>query len=115
MTSTPSSRRRLRLLALVVAAGSLALLLVGARTQGNVRDEGYYFDAAEQYSAWYVELADNLAHGQPGRSFSKAAIDRAFSYNHEYPALAKTLFGLSWRLFHKCDCPRQAGRHPVGY
>jgi hypothetical protein len=27
----------------------------------------------------------------------------------------KTLFGLSWRLFHKCDCPHQAGRHPIAY
>jgi hypothetical protein len=27
----------------------------------------------------------------------------------------KSLFGLSWRVFHKCHCPEQAGRHPIAY
>jgi hypothetical protein len=27
----------------------------------------------------------------------------------------KTLFGFSWRLLHKCHCPEQRGRHPIGY
>src|SRR5262249_51624530 len=86
-----------------------------ARTQGNTRDEGYYFDAAELYSGWYAELWDNTRHGRPQKSFSRAAIDRWFSYNHEHPALMKTLFGLSWRALHKCECPSQPGRHPIGY
>lgn len=113
-TATPTDRSRRRI-ATAVFAASLALLLAGSRTQGNVRDEGYYFDAAEQYAAWYVDLADNLVHGRPARSFTRAAIDHAFSYNHEHPALMKTLFGLSWRVFHKCECPTQAGRHPLTY
>ena len=62
--ATPKDRARRRIAAAVFAA-SLALLLAGSRTQGNVRDEGYYFDAAEQYAAWYVDLADNLVHGRP--------------------------------------------------
>ena len=27
----------------------------------------------------------------------------------------KSLFGLSWRVLHKCHCPEQAGRHPIAY
>jgi len=104
-----------RLIAGLVFAVSLVILVVASRSQGNVRDEGYYFDAAEQYSAWYVELGQNLAAGKPGKSFSQKAIERAFSYNHEHPALMKTLFGLSWRMFHVCQCPKQPGRHPVSY
>jgi hypothetical protein len=107
--------KRRRLLALGVFAAAFTILTLASRSQGNVRDEGYYFDAAEQYSTWYVDLATNLFHGHPGRSFKKSAIDRAFSYNHEHPALMKTLFGLSWHLLHKCDCPHQLGRHPLPY
>jgi hypothetical protein len=89
-------------------------LITASRTQGNTRDEGYYFDAAELYWGWYGELGDNLAAGHPLKSFSKQSVDHWFGYNHEHPALMKTLFGLSWRLFHKCKCRGQAG-HPVGY
>jgi hypothetical protein len=94
---------------------SLLTLMWAGRTQGNTRDEGYYFDAAELYYGWYGELAENLAAGHPQRSFTRSAIDRWFNYNHEHPALAKTLFGLSWRLLHKCNCPSNLGRHPTGY
>jgi len=33
---------------------------------------------------------------------------------HEHPPLMKTLYGLSWRLFHRCDCtgPKR-GLHPI--
>jgi dolichyl-phosphate-mannose-protein mannosyltransferase len=99
----------------LVFAVALAALLVGAKTQGNTRDEGYYFDAAELYWSWYGDLLENTARGVPQRSFTRAAVDRGFSYNHEHPALMKSLFGLSWRVFHKCHCPEQPGRHPLGY
>jgi hypothetical protein len=93
----------------------LLTLGAAARTQGNTRDEGYYFDAAELYSGWYAELWDNLGRGAPQRSFTRSSVDRWFSYNHEHPALMKTLFGLSWRALHRCACPSQGGRHPIGY
>jgi hypothetical protein len=80
---------------------TLLVLMVASRGQGNTRDEGYYFEAAPAYSGWYVELGRNLAAGQPGRSFRRDAIQRHFGYNHEHPALMKTLFGLSERLFHQ--------------
>ena len=63
-----------RALTAAVFVAAFAILAVASRTQGNVRDEGYYFDAAEQYSQWYVDLADNLVHGRPQKSFTKAAI-----------------------------------------
>src|SRR5262249_7566229 len=70
---------------------------------------------AELYWSWYGDLLENTLHGAPQRSFTRAAVDRGFGYNHEHPALMKSLFGLSWRVFHKCHCPEQAGRHPLGY
>jgi 4-amino-4-deoxy-L-arabinose transferase-like glycosyltransferase len=101
--------------ALAVFAVALAALMAGAKTQGTTRDEGYYFDAAELYYGWYGELGEHLAQGRPLASFSRAAVDRWFSYNHEHPALMKTLYGLSWRLLHRCHCPSEGGRHPIGY
>ena len=90
-----------RFSALVIFVVTLALLMLGSRTQGNVRDEGYYFEAAEQYWSYYGDLGENILHHHPARSFTRAAIDRGFSNNHEHPALMKTLFGVSWRVFHR--------------
>lgn len=103
-----------RLIGWALFAVTLATLMLASRTQGNVRDEGYYFDAAELYYGWYGELGENLAKGRPLKSFTRESVQRWFSYNHEHPALMKTLFGVSWRIFHRCKCPGQPG-HPVGY
>lgn len=86
-----------RRLAAFVFVAAFVAYFIGGRTQGNVRDEGYYFEAAETYSGWYTDLVSNLVHGKPGASFSSDAIKKSFDYNHEHPALMKTLFGLSWR------------------
>lgn len=107
-------RRSDKWIAWAIFALTSLTLITASRTQGNTRDEGYYFDAAELYWGWYGELGDNLAAGHPFKSFTKASVDRWFGYNHEHPALMKTLFGASWRLFHKCKCRGQPG-HPVGY
>ncbi|HEX9104965.1 MAG TPA: glycosyltransferase family 39 protein, partial [Polyangia bacterium] len=104
-----------RRLGWIVFAVALAALVAGGRSQGNTRDEGYYFDAAELYWSWYGDLVENTLHGAPQRSFTRAAVDRGFGYNHEHPALMKSLFGLSWRVLHQCHCPEQGGRHPIGY
>ena len=45
----------------------------------------------------------------------RSLIDRYFSYNNEHPPLMKTLFGLSWRVFHRCNCPAEVGLHPISY
>ncbi|HEX2574487.1 MAG TPA: glycosyltransferase family 39 protein [Polyangia bacterium] len=104
-----SARRRGLIALLLFFAGTLVTFQAG-RTQGFPRDEGYYFEAGELYAGWYEEL---LTH--PSKALTRASVDRWFGYNHEHPALMKTLFGLSWRLLHRCECPRQAGRHPVAY
>jgi len=102
-----------RILAALVFCVSLFTYALASRTQGNVRDEGYYFDAAEPYFGWYVELADNVRHGHPGKSFTRASVDRWFSYNHEHPALMKTLFGASNRAFMQRIGPEPALRLPT--
>ena len=102
-----------RIWAALIFSVSLFTYAAAARTQGNVRDEGYYFDAAEPYFNWYVELADNVRHGKPGKSFTRASVDRWFNYNHEHPALMKTLFGASDRAFGKRIGPEPALRLPT--
>jgi hypothetical protein len=106
--------RRDKWIAWAIFAATALTLTLASRTQGNTRDEGYYFDAAELHWGWYGELGDNLVAGRPLKSFQRANVDRWFGYNHEHPALMKTLFGISWRVFHKCRCPGQPG-HPVAY
>jgi hypothetical protein len=96
-----------RLVALGLGLAVFAVLLAAQRTEGVARDEAYYFRAGESYVGWFGGLWDNLRAGRPGRSFTRGDIDRYFSYNHEHPALAKELFGLSWRVFHQCTCPQR--------
>jgi hypothetical protein len=52
--------------------------------------------------------------GKPGQAFSHAVVDSYWADNHEHPPLMKTLYGLSWRMFHRCDCtgPKR-GLHPI--
>lgn len=88
---------------------TLALLSASA-TLGFTRDEGYYFQAAENHVAYYTEVLQGKA-----RFTDRRHIERWFSYNNEHPPLMKTLFGLSWRLLHRCDCPKEGGLHPVAY
>jgi len=45
------------------------------------------------------------ARAKPGGRLSRATWSTSFwGDNHEHPPLMKTLYGLSWRLFHRCDC-----------
>lgn len=84
-----------------VTAGALWLLgfigLLGAqRTVGFVRDESVYFAAARSYASWFRLLAS-----APAEAFRDARIVQHFAFNHEHPALMKSLFGLSYALFHQ--------------
>ncbi len=106
--------KRDRMIAWLVFSVTLLTLVAAGRTQGNTRDEGTYFDAAELYYGWYAELGDNLLAGHPQKSFTRESVSRWFTYNHEHPALMKTLFGFSWRIFHRCKCKGQPG-HPIAY
>src|SRR5690606_35857122 len=105
-----------RLIGLALFLATLVTLVLAARKQGNVRDEGTYFAAAESYARWYVEAGRNLADRQPRASFSSAAARRHFEINNEHPALMKSLFGLSHRLFHRALgwlSPEEAFRLPT--
>ncbi len=74
----------------------LAVLLATALDIGFARDEGFYFSAARSYQRWFDVLGD-----EPSRALTKAVIDKHWRYNHEHPALMKTLFGFSDRVFNK--------------
>jgi hypothetical protein len=107
---------RVRLLTAVGLFLVTVLLLL--RTHGAVgipRDEGYYFDAGEKYWQWFAEMGDNWKKGDLRASFKKPSIDRGFGYNHEHPVLMKVLYGMSWRVLHRCTCPEQRGLRPVVY
>jgi 4-amino-4-deoxy-L-arabinose transferase-like glycosyltransferase len=84
-----------RLLALGLAAGYVALLLLTAGSLGYARDEGFYFQAARAYGGWFELLLR-----APSQAFERGNIDRFFAVNHEHPALMKSLFALSHALFH---------------
>ncbi|WP_248343359.1 ArnT family glycosyltransferase [Anaeromyxobacter paludicola] len=79
--------RRLAL-PLAWAALTIAVAWTTAPAVGFSRDEGIYFVAAESYASWWRGA---LAHpsGALGR------IDARYAVNHEHPALAKGLFGLT--------------------
>ncbi len=75
-------------------AGYLSALLATAHTLGYARDEGFYFHAAGTYGKWFELLLSN-----PGRALTPGVVDRYWQENHEHPALMKSLFWLSQRLF----------------
>ena len=102
-------------IAIVVFAVALVALVAGGKTQGNTRDEGYYFDAAELYVVVVRRPRREHAAPAPAAQLHPRRRRQGFGYNHEHPALMKSLFGLSWRLLHRCHCPEQAGRHPLAY
>jgi len=72
--------------------GYLGLLLSTAHELGYARDEGFYFQAARSYEAWFELLRTDFA-----GALEPATIDRYWSTNHEHPALMKSLFALSHR------------------
>ncbi|HEX9578169.1 MAG TPA: hypothetical protein VF993_10490, partial [Myxococcales bacterium] len=59
---------------------------------GFVRDEGYYFTAAQSYEAWLRLLLK-----APLQALAQT--ERYWSYNFEHPGLTKLLFALSHLLF----------------
>jgi 4-amino-4-deoxy-L-arabinose transferase-like glycosyltransferase len=88
----------------VLAFASVIWLLAVEGTQGIGRDEAQYFRAGERYWGWFESGWQNLREGHPGRTFSRAGIDAYWGDNPEHPPLMKTLYGISWRLFHRCHC-----------
>ncbi len=70
----------------------LTLLLLTVKDLGYARDEGFYFQAARSYEAWF-----ELLHTDFAQAMDPHFIDRYWSTNHEHPALMKTLFAFSHR------------------
>ncbi len=80
----------------LLAAAYVAWLLATARSLGFARDEGFYFHAARSYARWFTMLFEH-----PADALKQSAIDSVWQENHEHPALVKSLFALSWLLFHE--------------
>ena len=92
-----------RVTALLLFLAAFVALGAAQRSQGVMRDEAYYFKAAEEQWAWFEQLGDDKQRGDMSNRYN---IARYWSYNNEHPPLFKTLSGASWRLFH--------GYQPVG-
>jgi hypothetical protein len=104
--------RRDWIIGLVLAVGTVACLLSVEGRQGIGRDEAMYFRAGERYLGWFEGLWRNGQAGRLGASFSRATLEEHWRLNAEHPPLMKVLYGLSWRLFHRCDCPAERALHP---
>jgi hypothetical protein len=82
--------------ALGLGAGYAAWLVRTTHDLGYVRDEGFYFQAAQSYARWFEALLTN-----PKAALARGAIDGAWAQNHEHPALIKSLFALSYLFLQK--------------
>jgi hypothetical protein len=111
----PGPRAVDRIVTALLALTTITWLLATEGRQGFGRDEGQYMRAGERYWGWFEELGTNLAHGTLGRSFTRAGIDHYWSDNApDHPAIMKTLYGLSWRAFHRCHCTGPTrSLHPI--
>jgi hypothetical protein len=111
----PTPRALDRLITAALALATVGWLLAVEGNQGFGRDEGQYMRAGERYWGWFEELSLNLARGQVARSFTTSGIDHYWSDNApDHPVVMKTLYGLSWRAFHRCTCTGPArGLHPI--
>jgi 4-amino-4-deoxy-L-arabinose transferase-like glycosyltransferase len=90
-----AATRQERWLAVALWGLAFAALWATESAVGFTRDESFYFHAAEDYARWF-----QLLWHSPSEALTDAAIVRGWDYNHEHPALMKTLFGLSHLLFH---------------
>ncbi|HJL41227.1 MAG TPA: glycosyltransferase family 39 protein [Myxococcales bacterium LLY-WYZ-16_1] len=94
---TERSRRRAAFwAALALAALHFVVLWVTAPSIGFVRDEGYYFKAAEQYFEWFEAFGE---HGFG--ALSDSVIRKHFEYNSEHPAFPKLVQGGFHALLHE--------------
>ncbi len=84
-----------------VALAWFCVLLATVDGVGLVRDEGYYFEASARAAHYWLDVfLPGLFSRGASQAFTENAINLDWAYNAEHPALLKTLFGLSERLFH---------------
>jgi 4-amino-4-deoxy-L-arabinose transferase-like glycosyltransferase len=116
MSSALRERLRRRvdaLIALGLCLFAVTWMLAVEGRQGISRDEAQYFRAGERYWTWFETLGGNLARGRLGASFSPSGINGVWSDNKEHPVIMKVLYGVSWRLFHRCECVAERAQHMV--
>ena len=99
------------LVALLLFSGTFAALGLAQRTQGVMRDEAYYFKAAEFTWGWL----DQIVQGKLGHALDRDSIRRYWSYNNEHPSLFKLLSAVSWRVFHGYQKEVDGRHHHVQY
>ena len=78
---------------------TFVVLRLTSTSIGFVRDEGYYFKAAQEYVGWWQRLLTFQA--SISDLVSRSVADRYFNYNHEHPALIKTAQGFAWWIWHE--------------
>ena len=98
------SPARVRLVAATLFLGVTALLFA-TQDAGFTRDESFYFDYAERYQAWHVDVEEADTAEARHQALSREPTERVWRGNFEHPPLMKELFGLSWRLFARKDRP----------
>lgn len=103
------NRRNDRLIALAIGVLVTLVTLAASTRLGLTRDEAYYMDAGEIY----VSYLEGALTGTLPSPLSDAAIAQFWSYNREHPPLLKTLYGVSWRLLHRCTCDVAPSLHPA--
>ena len=100
--------RRDRLIACLVGLAVTVITLTFSTAQGLTRDEAYYMIAGERYVQYFEDaLAGRLTH-----PFSDESVARYWAYNIEHPPVMKLLYGVSWRVLHRCTCAQDAQWHP---
>jgi hypothetical protein len=102
-------RWRDRTVALLIALSVTVVVSAASTRQGIVRDEAYYMKAGELYVRYYEDVLTGRA-----SPFSDRTILPFWNYNAEHPPLLKTLYGVSWRVLHRCTCAADSSRHPEG-
>ena len=98
-------------IALLLFVGSFAALGLAQRNLGVMRDEAYYFKAAENTWGWL----DEIVQGKVGGALDKSTISRFWSYNNEHPSLFKLMSAVSWRVFHGYQKELGGRFHHVNY
>jgi len=94
-------RRRDLWIGLGLGLAVLVALLATESSIGFVRDEGYYFRAAEDYQGWFAHLVDSWADGEFARPFGADSVKRHWHYNTEHPVAVKLTQSFTWWLFHR--------------
>ena len=93
-----------RLITAALALATVVWLLAVEGRQGFGRDEGQYFRAGERYWGWFEELG--VQHrARPARAVlqrRRGSIATGATTRPITPSIMKTLYGLSWRAFHRC-------------